>query len=232
MKEIPLYQIDAFATQVFAGNPAAVCPLEEWLPDATMQSIAADKNLAETAFIVTENGRRRIRWFTPVEEAPLCGHATLASGFVVLNYLEPALHEIEFDSRSGPLRCAPAELLVSIGDPNYLAILENEAQVLDVKPDLATLERLHPHGVVISAPGREVDFVSRYFAPGSGIPEDPVTGSIHCALAPYWARRLGKERMEARQVSKRGGAIGVELCGDRVHLSGSAVCYARGTLTI
>ncbi len=132
MKEIPLYQIDAFATQVFAGNPAAVCPLEEW----------------------------------------------------------------------------------------------------DVKLDLATLERLHPHGVVISAPGREVDFVSRYFAPGSGIPEDPVTGSIHCALAPYWARRLGKERMEARQVSKRGGAIGVELCGDRVHLSGSAVCYARGTLTI
>lgn len=264
MREIPLYQIDAFATKVFAGNPAAVCPLEEWLADATMQSIAAENNLAETAFLVTEKGRRRIRWFTPVEEVPLCGHATLASGFVVLNYLEPSLREVEFDSRSGPLRvarsgdryvldfpvvrtevvssppseivaglhCTPTELLVSIGDPNYLAILEGEAQVWDVKPDLATLERLHPHGVVISAPGREVDFVSRYFAPGSGIPEDPVTGSIHCALAPYWARRLGKNRMEARQVSKRGGALGIELHGNRVHLSGSAVCYARGTITI
>jgi len=264
MQEIPFFQIDAFATRVFAGNPAAVCPLEAWLPDATLQSIAAENNLSETAFVVSEGGRRRIRWFTPLEEVPLCGHATLAAGFVVLNYLEPSRAEVEFDSRSGPLRvardgdayvldfpvvhtevlaaappeieaglhCAPTELLVSVGDLNYLAILKSEAQVLAVKPDLATLERLHPHGVVISAPGREVDFVSRYFAPGSGIPEDPVTGSIHCALAPYWARRLGKSKLDARQLSTRGGALGIELCGDRVRLTGSAVCYARGTLAI
>jgi PhzF family phenazine biosynthesis protein len=264
MREIELFQIDAFASSVFSGNPAAVCPLPEWLPDATLQAIAEENNLSETAFIVTEKDRRRIRWFTPREEVPLCGHATLASGFVVLNYLEPSARSVEFASASGPLRvekrgdryvldfpvvrtetcpapppalqaglgCTAVEVFVSIGDPNYLVILGDEDQVRAAKPDLAALERLHPHGVVISAPGRAVDFVSRYFAPGSGIPEDPVTGSIHCALAPYWARRLGKDRMEALQLSRRGGRIGVDLRGDRVFLSGAAVCYARGTLFV
>jgi PhzF family phenazine biosynthesis protein len=264
MREIEIFQVDAFATSVFSGNPAAVCPLREWLPDATLQAIAEENNLSETAFIVTEKGQRRIRWFTPREEVPLCGHATLASGFVVLNYLEPSARSVEFASASGPLRverkgdrfvldfpvvraapcsspppalrdglgCPFDEVLVSIGDPNYLVILEGEDRIRAAKPDLAALETLHPHGVVISAPGGDVDFVSRYFAPGSGIPEDPVTGSIHCALAPYWARRLGKDRMEAQQLSRRGGRIGVELRGERVFLSGAAVCYARGAIFV
>ncbi len=264
MREIPFFQIDAFATSVFRGNPAAVCPLKEWLPDDTLQAIAEENNLAETAFIVAENGRRRIRWFTPREEAPLCGHATLAAGYVVMNEMEPSLKEVEFDSPGGSvrvmrrgdlyvldfpevrtepcsappphlldgLRCDPVEVLVSIGDPNYIAILEDEDRVAAARPDLAVLERLHPHGVVISAPGREVDFVSRYFAPGSGIPEDPVTGSTHCALAPYWARRLGQKKMKARQLSKRGGELGIELRSGRVLIAGAAVRYARGTIFV
>ena len=265
-KDLPasleMYQVDAFTTSVFGGNPAAVCPLQEWLPDETLQAIAGENNLSETAFVVPGGTRYAIRWFTPRHEVPLCGHATLASGFVILNILQPSVDSVEFDSPSGPLsvrragdqytldfpsiqteRCpsppkeivsglhsSPQEVLSSIGDPNYLVIFETEDQVRHEKPDLAMLEKLHPCGVVISAPGKSVDFVSRYFMPSSGIPEDPVTGSIHCALGPYWAKRLGKTQFQARQLSKRGGELGVELRGDRVILTGSAVCFLKGTI--
>lgn len=262
MSRIPLYQVDAFAEAVFQGNPAAVCPLPAWLPDETLQAVAAENNLSETAFLLADRDPIPLRWFTPTEEVPLCGHATLAAGFVVLTFLAPERETVRFASRSGPLTVSrseggfaldfpalsmerveavpdglvdglgvePVEVWVTRDDPNYLAILESEAAVAGLQPDLTLLERLHPHGVAVSAAGESADFVSRYFAPGYGIPEDPVTGSIHCALGPYWARHLGRDALEALQLSPRGGRLGVRVGDGRVHLTGGAVCYLTGEI--
>lgn len=259
---IPLYHVDAFTAKVFHGNPAAVCPLPKWLEDEQMRTIAAENNLSETAFLVAEGGHYALRWFTPRCEVNLCGHATLASGFVILTLLEPAKTSVRFETRSGPLcvqrdgdlfsmdfpalppwicASAPAELLQGL-DPaphlllqikdNYFVVYENEEQVRNTRPDLSLLEKLHPFGVCVTAPGAQVDFVSRYFAPSYGIPEDPVTGSTHCSLAPYWAGRLNKKRLLARQLSQRGGELFCEPRGDRVILAGRAVLYLEGSISI
>ena len=260
---IPLYQVDAFTSRLFSGNPAAVCPLPEWLPDAVMQAIAAENNLAETAFFAPEKDGYLLRWFTPTVEVDLCGHATLASAYVILGRLEPERERVRFRtrqagtltvSRSGdslaldfpaypPESCAvPAELPTVLGKhptemqrcgARYLAVFEQPDEVAALKPDLAAL-RGHCHGsLIVTARGTGgVDFVSRFFAPGFGIDEDPVTGSAHCVLIPYWAKRLGKTRLEARQISPRGGALSCALNGDRVAIAGRCVPYLEGTITV
>jgi len=257
---IPIYQIDAFTGRLFAGNPAAVCPLERWLDDATMQAIAAENNLAETAFLVREGGDWAIRWFTPVQEIDLCGHATLASGFAVLRHLEPARENVTFHSKSGPLTVTrdgerlsmefpsrppvscewPAELEEGLGAPprdvlrarDYLAVFETEDEVRALSPRMDRLAALDALGVIATAPGREADFVSRFFAPRAGVPEDPVTGSAHCTLVPYWAARLGKSRLHALQVSPRGGELWCEHRGERVMMAGKSVQFLEGTIEI
>jgi predicted PhzF superfamily epimerase YddE/YHI9 len=262
--DLPLHQVDAFSDRVFGGNPAAVVPLDEWLEDAHLQAIAEENNLSETAFLVRRGEAYHLRWFTPVEEVPLCGHATLAAAWVAFFRLDPPGETLTFRTASGvleatraddglitlslprlvPERCAPppglveglvlapAEVLVTAGDLNYYAVYESEARVRDLSPRLGVLEGLHPYGVAVSAPGTRADFVSRYFAPGYGIPEDPVTGSIHCALAPYWSARLGRKRLRAMQLSRRGGVLACEVAGDRILLSGRAVPYLDGRITI
>lgn len=258
--KIPLYQVDAFASRVFAGNPAAVCPLEAWLPDATLQSLAAENNLSETAFFVGRGGSYELRWFTPAIEVDLCGHATLASAFVVFQFLEPGLGEVRFQTGSGPLSVTkdgerlamdfpsrppapcppPPGLAVALGASprevlkarDHLTVFETEAQVRALRPDMEALRRLDSFAVIATAPGDSADFVSRYFAPAAGIPEDPVTGSSHCTLIPYWARRLGRSRLHARQVSARGGELLCDDLGERVRIAGSAVLYLEGTVTL
>jgi PhzF family phenazine biosynthesis protein len=259
--KLPIYQLDAFADRVFAGNPAAVCPLSAWLPDATMQAIAAENNLAETAFFVGGGGRYAIRWFTPATEAELCGHATLAAAAVVMTHLEPGLPIVRFSTRragalsvardgeryvldfpawpAGPaavpdgleraLGARPAQVLA--GRRDYLCVLADAAAVRALAPDMAMLKRLEKP-VIATAPGEDCDFVSRFFAPGHGIDEDPVTGSAHCTLTPYWAERLGRTRMVARQLSARGGELSVELRGDRVAIGGRVVPYLEGTILV
>lgn len=258
----PIYQVDAFASRLFAGNPAAVMPLERFPEDAVMQNLAAENNLAETAFFVPEGGDFRLRWFTPTVEVPLCGHATLASAAVLMERLEPGRREVVFHSASGPLRVArtdkgysmdfPARTIARIDTPaaltaalgaaavevyinpfNYLAVLESAAVLRALVPDMSAVARLDRAGVIVTAPGDAgYDFVSRYFAPAKGIPEDPVTGSAHCSLAPYWAKRLGKTAFRAFQASRRGGEIGIRLLGERVGLEGSCVFYLEGTVEI
>ncbi|HLB80835.1 MAG TPA: PhzF family phenazine biosynthesis protein [Dongiaceae bacterium] len=259
--EIPLYQIDAFADRPFAGNPAAVCPLAAWLPDATMQAIAAENNLSETAFFVPADGHYDLRWFTPTIEVDLCGHATLAAGFVISTYLAPGTAEMRFQTRSGPLGVSrrgdlfaldfparpaqpcppPAALIEGLGrkpdeilaaEGNYLAVYPGEAELRALAPDMGPLAALGRVGVIATAAGRDVDFVSRYFAPAFGIPEDPVTGSAHCTLVPYWARRLGKAEMSARQVSRRGGELECEDRGARVIIAGRAALYLEGRIHV
>jgi len=259
--EIPLYQVDAFTGELFAGNPAAVCPLTEWLPRELMQKIAAENNLSETAFFVPEEGRRGsfgLRWFTPVDEVDLCGHATLASAFVLLEHLEPDLDVVRFESNSGPLSvkrqhklfvldfparpprpaAAPPELDALGATPAevleasyWLTVFESEAQVRGLAPDMRRLARLD-RPVIATAKGDGVDFVSRFFAPGLGIDEDPVTGSAHCILAPYWSKRLEKRVLSARQISRRGGELRCEASGDRVLIAGRARLYMRGTILV
>lgn len=261
---LQLFQVDAFADRLFAGNPAAVVPLTAWLPDTVLQAIAAENNLAETAFFVPEGADYHLRWFTPRFEVPLCGHATLATASVILRRLTPEADTVRFRSLSGPLNVRrngerfvldfpalvaaplpepPVALLAGLGlppervlrvdeDPNFYAIYGDEATIRELQPDLGLLAALHPYGVVITAPGASSDFVSRYFAPSFGIPEDPVTGSIHCALTPYWAVRLGRTDLTARQASARGGEMACALRGDRVHLTGSAVLYLEGTIHV
>ena len=249
----PIFQIDAFATRRFSGNPAAVMPMDAFFPDALLQSIAAENNLSETAFLVREGGDYRVRWFTPTVEVPLCGHATLASAAVVMERLEPGRREVVFHSTSGPLTvhrtgtgyvmdfparqaeqvAAPLGLAEALGvEPievladafNYTALLESAQIVRELDPDIAALARVDCGGVIVTAPGDgNYDFVSRYFAPAKGIPEDPVTGGAHCMLAPYWANRLGKSALHAFQASKRGGEILCRLAGDRVELEGCCV---------
>jgi len=258
--KIPIFQIDAFASRVFQGNPAAVCPLEHWLPEATMQAIAAENNLAETAFLVGQGGRYEIRWFTPVQEVDLCGHATLASAHVVFETLEPGRREVAFDSPGGALRVsreddllmldfptyaptavlAPAGLAEAMGRPprevlrtrDLLLVYDTEEEIRALAPDMSRLLELDGLGVIASAPGRGSDFVSRFFAPKAGIPEDPATGSSHCTLIPYWAGRLGKPRLHALQLSRRGGELFCEHRGERVRIGGRAVRYLEGTIEI
>jgi PhzF family phenazine biosynthesis protein len=258
----PIFQVDAFTTRRFAGNPAAVMPLAGFPEDAVLQALAAENNLPETAFLVPEGGDYRLRWFTPTTEVPLCGHATLASAAVVMERLEPGRRRVVFHSASGPLTVtrtaagyrmdfparpsqpvpAPSGLADALkvvpievwADPfNYLALLESAPAVRELAPDLAAIARLDCQGVVVTAPGDGVyDFVSRYFAPAKGIPEDPVTGGAHCALTPYWARRLGKTELRAFQASRRGGEIVCRLAGDRVELEGACVFYLEGQAEI
>lgn len=259
---LPLYWIDAFTDKVFAGNPAAVVPLAEWLPDDLMQRIAFENGLAETAFFVrTAEARYHLRWFTPTVEVDLCGHATLASAFVLFAQLGLAGHSVTFDSRSGPLAvtrrsnevlkldfpsrptqlCAvPAGLVDALGATpihvararDILCVFTCEEEVVALKPDFAALAQLDGFAVIATAPGRECDFVSRFFAPRAGINEDPVTGSAHCTLIPYWADRQGKTKLHARQVSARGGELWCELRGDRVGIAGRAVLYLRGEIQL
>lgn len=262
----PIYQVDAFTSEIFKGNPAAVMPLETWLPDETLQALAAENNLSETAFFVREPGADEsdfhIRWFTPSIEVPLCGHATLASAWVIFNKLNWSAEHIRFHSKSGPLGVhkapddwlildfpnlpievretpaiisgalegAPATAFYVPSDSNYMVVLENETAVKAAQPDMRLLKELDNLGLIITAPGETADFVSRYFAPGMGLDEDPVTGSIHSVLVPYWAERLGKIRLEARQLSTRGGLLRCELKGDRVAIAGQAAFYMEGTV--
>lgn len=262
--KLPLYQVDAFTASLFGGNPAAVCPLESWLDDATMQAIAAENNLAETAFFVPEGAGYALRWFTPLNEVDLCGHATLASGFVVLNCLRPEASSVDFTTRSGRLTvareeegfsldlptipaepCMPPDALIDglgiapretlkAANGNYMAVFDEPDAVAALVPDMARIAALHPGGVIVTAPARDpdIDFVSRFFAPSHGIPEDPVTGSAHCTLAPYWSARLGRERLAARQISARGGEIVCEVQGARTRLEGPAVLYLEGTIRL
>jgi predicted PhzF superfamily epimerase YddE/YHI9 len=261
---LPLFHVDAFSDEPFKGNPAAVCPLKSWLDDKLLLAVAAENNLSETAYFVREGEQFHLRWFTPRCEVNLCGHATLASAFVLLTILEPQREVVSFATRSGilivrreqnllsmnfpalpPWNCPspPPELIEGLGarsqrvsvlqiKDNYFAVYDSEDDVRNVTPDLRLLEKLHPAGVAVTAPGKQADFVSRYFAPSYGIPEDPVTGSIHCSLAPYWAQRLGKTSLHARQVSQRGGELWCELAGERVVLKGKAVLTLQGSLLV
>jgi PhzF family phenazine biosynthesis protein len=259
---LPLYWIDAFTDTVFTGNPAGVVPLDRWPDDAFMQRIAFENGLAETAFFVkTGENRYHLRWFTPSAEVDLCGHATLATAFVVFTQLGASDDVLTFESRSGPLlvtRLAdgrleldfpsrpavpaspPIALIQGLGaTPVYyaqaqanLAVFNNAADVRALRPDFAALATLEQYGTIVTAPGEDCDFVSRFFAPGVGVPEDPVTGSAHCVLTPYWAARLGKKRLHARQVSARGGELWCEQAGDRVKISGYAVLYLKGTIEV
>lgn len=258
--KIPIYQVDAFTATTFGGNPAAVCPLPEWIDEKLMQSIAAENNLAETAFFVPKNGGYEIRWFTPSTEVDLCGHATLASAFVIFEKVKPGLDRVDFASKSGPLHVSrrdgrialdfparpakpcdapnglvralgamPAELLLA---QSYLAVFPSEKDVRNLSPDFAGIAALDAFGVIVTAPGSDVDFVSRFFAPKQGIPEDPVTGGAHCTLVPYWSERLGKTKLRARQVSKRVGELWLEHAGDRVLIAGDAAPYLEGTIVV
>lgn len=260
--KLPLYWIDAFSDKIFAGNPAAVVPLDQWLPDSLMQRIAFENGLAETAFFVrTTAAGYHLRWFTPGAEVDLCGHATLATAFTLFTELGFAGDRIIFDSRSGPLtvtrrtdgRCeldfparpakpmpAPPALLRGLGAPPVffaqaqanLAVFAAAAEILAMRPDFAALATLDQYGTIVTAPGTDCDFVSRFFAPRVGVPEGPVTGSAHCILVPYWAARLGKTRLHARQVSVRGGELWCELAGDRVKMAGHASLYLRGEINL
>ena len=256
---IPIYQVDAFTLGPFSGNPAAVCPLDAWLDDATLQSIAAENNLSETAFIVASDAGYDLRWFTPAIEVDLCGHATLAAGYVVLNHLQPDLDAVAFETLSGrlivsrdgdrlsmdfPAR-APTPVAVSqalseaLGEApsevhasrDIVAVYDDEASVRRQSPDQARLLALDEGlGVIATAKGDAVDFVSRFFVPKAGIAEDPVTGSAHCTLVPFWAERLGKSRLVAHQVSPRGGELHCEHRGDRVIMSGRCTLFLTGSI--
>ncbi len=260
---LPLYQVDAFTNTLFGGNPAAVCPLDTWLPDGTMQAIAAENNLAETAFFVREGSDYALRWFTPTVEVDLCGHATLASGHIVFQFLKPqrvsvnfrtmkagtlsvtrraaGLLEMDFPARPPVPVEAPASLLAALGGQpkavlsarDHLVVYGSAAEVAALDPDFVALGKEDCWAAIATAPGDNgVDFVSRFFAPAQGINEDPATGSSHCTLAPYWARRLGKTELEARQLSRRGGALRCTVQGDRVKIAGRAVLYLEGKIAV
>lgn len=256
---VPIYQVDAFAERIFDGNPAAVCPLESWLSERHMQFVAAENNLSETAFFVPEGDGFRLRWFTPEVEVDLCGHATLATAAVLwreLGYDEPEIRfhtmkagtltvtrdgdwiALDFPARPPAPVAAPAELARALGaEPttvlaarDYVAVFESAEAIRALVPDMAALAALDRFAVIATAPGADCDFVSRFFAPAKGVPEDPVTGSAHCTLIPYWGERLGRTEMQARQLSRRGGRIRCTHRGDRVTIAGQAVLYMKGEL--
>lgn len=262
--EIDFYQIDSFADHLFSGNPAAVCPLPEFLSAEVMQSIAAENNLSETAFFIRKKEDFEIRWFTPEHEVDLCGHATLAGAYVIFNYIDKETNQITFHSKSGPLHVKkiddgsiqldfpaiffePTEAMKSLNEAfgmepkalykskqDFLAIFEKQAEIESIRPDFNKLLELDLRGVIVSSPSNipGFDFVSRFFAPKFGVPEDPVTGSAHCTLTPYWAKALGKTKLKAKQLSKRGGEILCELNNDRVLLTGKSVTYMKGKIEI
>lgn len=258
--QLHFHQVDAFSDRPFAGNPAMVYRLDQWLEDGLMQQVAAEHNLAETAFVVAEDDGYRIRWFTPSTEVPLCGHATLASAHVLFDVYAEQAPRLDFKSRSGLLsvsrengrlwldfpRIDPQPLTEPVAVAEALGcevrevyqtrelfvVLDSEQAVRDCAPDMAALARLPGLGVIVTAPGERHDFVSRYFAPGIGIPEDPVTGSAHCSLIPYWAARLGKSELQAFQCSTRGGELFCRLEGERVKIGGMARRVASGTLML
>ena len=258
-----IYQVDAFTGRVFAGNPAAVCPLQAWPDDSVLQAIAAENNLSETAFFLAEGEGFALRWFTPLTEVALCGHATLASAYVIFTLLEPSRtapvafstvksgvltvtrdgEDLSMDFPAAPAApCAtPKALTLALGRAptethaaprDYLAVYDDEAAVRALEPDIAALASLDRDAVIVTAPGEAADFVSRFFAPRLGVAEDPVTGSAHCTLTPYWAARIGKTGLRAQQVSSRGGELACTLSGDRVHLTGGCALYLEGTITI
>jgi PhzF family phenazine biosynthesis protein len=262
---IPLYHVNAFSEAAYSGNPAAVCLLDSWLDDVLLRKVAAENALSATAFLLQEDGKYHLRWFTPRCEVKLCGHATLASGYVLLRLLHPELQSVTFETRfsggvsvsnSGELLAmdfpvrhavrvssAPAGLSHALGieelpsevlevSDSLIAVFEDESVIRKVRPQLRLLEEMHPYVVMVTAPGRNADFASRYFAPSYGVPEDPVTGSAHCALGPYWGKRLGKSQLHARQLSQRGGELWCELSGERVLLRGRAALTVQGQLTI
>ena len=258
--KLTIYQIDAFAEKNFEGNPAAVIPLDEWLPDTTMQAIAEENNLAETAFFVPNKSGFHIRWFTPNKEVKLCGHATLASAYVLFNLLGFEEQVLSFDSLSGVLLVSKTDNLLTLDFPaqppemcsipsflslglgkvpieclkreDYIAIFEKEADVLAIKPNHEALKQLSLRGVIATAPSSDFDFVVRFFAPKFDVPEDPVTGSAYTQLIPYWSSKLGKSKLYAKQISSRGGKLTCELKGDRVLISGKAVTYMKGSIEI
>ncbi|MBC8479623.1 MAG: PhzF family phenazine biosynthesis protein [FCB group bacterium] len=258
--KIPFYQIDAFTSSVFGGNPAAVCPLDDWIPDDLMQKIAMENNLSETAFFVRKDDHFHIRWFSPTIEVNLCGHATLATAFVLFNHLNYDSDVIHFHSAGGSLKVhqegtrlildfpsTPAKkietsmrLVHGLGEKpeavfksrDILAVFDKEVDIHDIHPNFSYLKELDCLGIIATAPGDEVDFVSRFFAPAAGVDEDPVTGSAHTTLIPYWSERLNKNQLLARQISQRGGELFCELRGDRVFIGGNAVTYAIGHIQI
>lgn len=260
--KIPIYQVDAFANQRFKGNPAAVCPLDSWLPDTVMQNIAQENNLAETAFIVPNGNEIEIRWLTPTVEVDLCGHATLASAYVLFQELSYAKDQINFLSpRSGPLTVSKNGSILSLNFPvdtlseltlkpefsiglsqspravfkgksDYLFVYDSEVEIANLQPDFEALKIHQVRGIIVTAPGQTTDFVSRFFGPACGVNEDPVTGSAHTTLTPYWAGVLGKNELMARQLSQRTGDLTCKLLGDRVEIAGEAVLYLRGEIEV
>ncbi|MBK7104675.1 MAG: PhzF family phenazine biosynthesis protein [Ignavibacteriae bacterium] len=258
--KLKLYQVDAFTNEVFKGNPAAVVPLENWLDDSVMQNIAGENNLAETAFFVNEKDGYRIRWFTPTSEVDLCGHATLASSFVLFNILDYEKNIIEFNSKGGKLIVTKEDDLISLNfpsrnpqlietnkilvdalgktpsevyfDKSTICVFNDEETVRNLTPKIKDFLNIKTHGVIITAKGNNVDFVSRFFAPDVGIDEDPVTGYAHTLLIPLWAKKLSKNKLSALQVSKRGGELFCEYMNERVKISGRTVLYLEGEITI
>ncbi len=258
--KLTIYQVDAFAKEVFKGNPAAVCPLESWLDAELMQRIALENNLSETAFFVKKEDLYELRWFTPTFEIDLCGHATLASAFVIFEIFGSNEKVLKFQTKSGlltvekegdllmldfpsrpPVACeTPQGLIEAIGkvpkeilkSRDYFLVYETEQEVLDIKPNFTELLKIPTHAVIVTAKGETSDFVSRFFAPEVGVFEDPVTGSAHCNLIPYWAEKLGKTKLYARQVSARGGELFCELVGERVKIGGNATLYLKGEIFV
>ncbi len=257
--KIPMFQVDAFTRKVFGGNPAAVCVLDTWLDDEILRSIAAENNLPETAFIVRGEKFYELRWFTPKVEVDLCGHATLASAFVIFSFIEKGLSRVNFNTASGVLKVEKSGDALSMDFParrpvktdtsdilaealgirpkeayksrDLMAVFDNESQIRRMSPDFEKLGQIRDcFAVIVSAPGDYADFVSRFFAPNAGIPEDPVTGSAHCTLIPFWAERLGKSKLHALQLSPRGGELHCEDMGERVKISGNAVLYLKGEI--
>lgn len=260
MKKIKIYQVDAFSEEIFKGNPAAVCPLDEWLSKEEMQKIAMENNLSETAFFVRAGEGYELKWFTPEEEIPLCGHATLASAYVIFNFIEKDKNEIRFSTLSGELVVTRDEELISMIFPiiateraevserliealgviplevytgrNLMVVLPYEEDIVYLQPNMEILKEFKEHGIIVTAKGNDVDFVSRFFVPNSVILEDPVTGSAHCSLMPYWSKRLRREKLTAKQLSKRGGVLHCEYLQDKVKISGKAVLYLDGHIYI
>lgn len=260
--KLKIYQLDAFTDKIFCGNPAAVCPLVEWLPDNLMQKIAMENNLAETAFFVKRNDQYDIRWFTPAVEVDLCGHATLASAAVLFNFENYDGDVITFFSpRSGVLTVSrsgdiltldfPSDKIERVdmspqliacfnsqpveaykGKTDYMLVFNNEEEIRKLVPDLVAILKIKSRGIIVTAPGAEVDFVSRFFAPQSGVDEDPVTGSAHTTLTPYWAQKTGKSELQAIQLSARKGFLKCAHLGDRVKISGQAKTYLQGEITV
>ncbi len=258
--KVPIFQVDAFTDHIFGGNPAAVCPLEKWLDEETMQHLAQENNLSETAFFVKNGAEYDLRWFTPEVEVDLCGHATLATAHVLFEHLGYAEDEMRFRTKSGllivkregdrlmmdfptddmPQVEPPAVLFQALGirsdrvffTDDYMVVLDSEEEVLNLDPDFRLLSEVNARGIIVTATGKEVDFVSRFFAPGAGIDEDPVTGSAHTKLTPYWSRKLGKDILEALQISKRVGELTCRNKGERTEILGNAITYMIGEINI